>query len=70
MLEADRIVPTTCPFCGVGCNLELSLDENGRPFLSVNKENTTQSLPDISISHSASMAAAMPTGPAPTMTTG
>ncbi|MEN8233135.1 MAG: 4'-phosphopantetheinyl transferase superfamily protein [Thermodesulfobacteriota bacterium] len=34
-------------------------DENGRPFLSVNKENTTQSLPDISISHSASMAAAM-----------
>lgn len=37
----------------------ISVAENGRPFLSVNKEKTTQSLPDISISHSASMAAAM-----------
>ncbi len=37
----------------------ISVAENGRPFLSVNKENTTRSLPDISISHSASMAAAM-----------
>ena len=25
MLEADRIVSTTCPFCGVGCNLELHI---------------------------------------------
>ena len=33
-------------------------DENGRPFLSANKENTTQPC-DISISHSASLAAAM-----------
>jgi formate dehydrogenase alpha subunit len=23
MLKPDRIVPTTCPYCGVGCNLEL-----------------------------------------------
>lgn len=37
----------------------ISVAENGRPFLSANKENTAQSLPDISISHSASMAAAM-----------
>jgi len=34
-------------------------DENGRPFLSASSENATQPLPDISISHSASMAAAM-----------
>jgi phosphopantetheinyl transferase (holo-ACP synthase) len=35
-------------------------DENGRPFLSAAKENTKHILmPDISISHSASMAAAM-----------
>ena len=37
----------------------ISAAENGRPFLSVNKEDATQPLPDISISHSASMAAAM-----------
>ena len=37
----------------------ISVAENGRPYLAVNKENPTQSLPDISISHSASMAAAM-----------
>jgi formate dehydrogenase alpha subunit len=24
-------IPIVCPYCGVGCNLELSLDENGRP---------------------------------------
>jgi formate dehydrogenase alpha subunit len=24
-------VPIVCPYCGVGCNLELALDENGRP---------------------------------------
>lgn len=23
MLKPDKIVPTTCPYCGVGCNLEL-----------------------------------------------
>jgi formate dehydrogenase alpha subunit len=27
-------IPAICPYCGVGCNLELSLDENGRPFKS------------------------------------
>ena len=24
-------VPIVCPYCGVGCNLDLALDENGRP---------------------------------------
>lgn len=24
-------IPIVCPYCGVGCNLELTLDENGRP---------------------------------------
>ena len=24
-------IPIVCPYCGVGCNLELNLDENGRP---------------------------------------
>lgn len=24
-------IPVVCPYCGVGCNLELTLDENGRP---------------------------------------
>ena len=28
MLETDRIVPTTCPFCGVGCNLELHIKDD------------------------------------------
>ncbi len=28
MLEPDRIVPTTCPFCGVGCNLELYIKDD------------------------------------------
>jgi formate dehydrogenase alpha subunit len=27
-------IPIVCPFCGVGCNLELSLNETGRPFQS------------------------------------
>ena len=27
-------IPIVCPYCGVGCNLELSLDNNGRPFKS------------------------------------
>ena len=25
MIAADRVVPTTCPYCGVGCNLELHI---------------------------------------------
>lgn len=28
MLQPDRIVSTTCPYCGVGCNLELHLKED------------------------------------------
>jgi len=27
-------IPIVCPYCGVGCNLELSLDENGIPVKS------------------------------------
>jgi formate dehydrogenase major subunit len=27
-------IPIVCPYCGVGCNLELSLDEKGRPVKS------------------------------------
>jgi len=27
MLTPDRVVPTVCPFCGVGCNLELHVKE-------------------------------------------
>lgn len=27
-------IPIVCPYCGVGCNLELSLDNNGRPVKS------------------------------------
>jgi formate dehydrogenase alpha subunit len=28
MLHPDRIVPTTCPYCGVGCNLQLHLKDD------------------------------------------
>ena len=28
MITPDRIVPTTCPYCGVGCNLELHLKDD------------------------------------------
>ncbi|HSF80321.1 MAG TPA: formate dehydrogenase subunit alpha [Anaerolineales bacterium] len=28
MIEPDRIVSTTCPYCGVGCNLELHLKDD------------------------------------------
>jgi formate dehydrogenase alpha subunit len=28
MLEPDRTVATTCPFCGVGCNLELQIKDD------------------------------------------
>ncbi len=27
-------IPIVCPYCGVGCNLDLTLDENGRPVKS------------------------------------
>ncbi len=27
MITPDRLVPTTCPYCGVGCNLELHLKD-------------------------------------------
>jgi formate dehydrogenase alpha subunit len=27
-------VPIVCPYCGVGCNLDLALDQNGRPVKS------------------------------------
>ena len=27
----DASIPIVCPYCGVGCNLDLALDENGRP---------------------------------------
>ena len=25
MIKPDRVVATTCPYCGVGCNLELHI---------------------------------------------
>jgi formate dehydrogenase alpha subunit len=28
MITADRVVPTTCPYCGVGCNLELHINDD------------------------------------------
>ncbi|HZU85982.1 MAG TPA: molybdopterin-dependent oxidoreductase, partial [Anaerolineaceae bacterium] len=28
MIQADHIVSTTCPFCGVGCNLHLHIKDN------------------------------------------
>src|SRR3990172_11002298 len=28
MLSPDRIVPTTCPYCGVGCTLELHIKDD------------------------------------------
>ena len=28
MIAPDRIVPTTCPYCGVGCNLELHIKDD------------------------------------------
>ena len=29
-----KSISVVCPYCGVGCNLELSLDEFDRPFKS------------------------------------
>lgn len=31
MMQADRIVPTTCPYCGVGCQIDLHI-KNGLIF--------------------------------------
>src|SRR5215468_1153864 len=28
MITADRVIPTTCPYCGVGCNLELHIKDD------------------------------------------
>ena len=28
MLTADRIVPTTCPYCGVGCQIDLHVRDD------------------------------------------
>jgi formate dehydrogenase alpha subunit len=28
MITADRVVPTICPYCGVGCNLELHIKDD------------------------------------------
>ena len=28
MIKPDRIVATTCPYCGVGCNLHLHIKDN------------------------------------------
>src|SRR5258707_8309647 len=28
VLQADRVVSTTCPYCGVGCNLELHIKDD------------------------------------------
>jgi formate dehydrogenase alpha subunit len=28
MLKAEKIVPTTCPYCGVGCNLEMHVRDD------------------------------------------
>ena len=28
MLASDKIVSTTCPYCGVGCNLHLHIADN------------------------------------------
>jgi predicted molibdopterin-dependent oxidoreductase YjgC len=28
MIEPDRIVATTCPYCGVGCKLELHIKDD------------------------------------------
>lgn len=45
MLQADRIVPTTCPYCGVGCQIDLHVKDglifrvNGRFDNDVNHGN-------------------------------
>jgi formate dehydrogenase alpha subunit len=40
MISADRVVPTTCPYCGVGCSLQLHIKDDyiykvTSPFASV-----------------------------------
>jgi predicted molibdopterin-dependent oxidoreductase YjgC len=45
MITADRIVPTTCPYCGVGCQIDLHVKDgliyrvNGRFDNPVNRGN-------------------------------
>ncbi len=45
MIQADRIVPTTCPYCGVGCQIDLHVKDgmiyrvNGRFDNPVNHGN-------------------------------
>lgn len=45
MIQADRIVPTTCPYCGVGCQIDLHVKDgllyrvNGRFDSPVNRGN-------------------------------
>lgn len=45
MIAADRIVPTTCPYCGVGCQIDLHVKDeliyrvNGRFDNQVNHGN-------------------------------
>lgn len=28
MLRADRLVPTICPYCGVGCQINLHIEDD------------------------------------------
>jgi predicted molibdopterin-dependent oxidoreductase YjgC len=28
MISADRVIPTTCPYCGVGCQIDLHIRSN------------------------------------------
>jgi predicted molibdopterin-dependent oxidoreductase YjgC len=28
LLQADRIIPTTCPYCGVGCQIDLHIKDD------------------------------------------
>nr|MBI2905124.1 hypothetical protein [Chloroflexota bacterium] len=28
MLQPDRVIPTTCPYCGVGCTLQLHIKDD------------------------------------------
>lgn len=45
MITADRVVPTTCPYCGVGCQIDLNVKDgliyrvNGRFDNPVNHGN-------------------------------
>ncbi|MBX7253710.1 MAG: hypothetical protein K1X50_17140, partial [Candidatus Promineofilum sp.] len=45
MIQPDRVVPTTCPYCGVGCQIDLHVKDgmiyrvNGRFDNQVNHGN-------------------------------